>query len=249
MLPPLVVRSGVLSMESRAASLQSGTTPDSESTCEEVRSKMESEAKNLSANVPTNIKDAPRTHAQLGWSEFATVVAPDRAWQVEVHPVFTSRENHTPVTLRGCEKGGSWPLFILERDAEMYWGPDSSSLLVVNEPLSGTNQLLFFDVETPSDGKQTQAPDELDKAVEQVLIKRLGKNRRTEFYLPNLVSWKGSQLLLAVGGTSSYAKGESGPMKEYCYGFMINTDTLRVQEVLSATELKANSGAECETYP
>jgi hypothetical protein len=176
-------------------------------------------------------------------------VAPNRAWQVEVHPVFTSGDNHTPVLLRGCKKAGSWPLFFLERDADMYWGPDSRSLLVVNEPLSGGNQLLFFNIDTLAEGKQTSAPDELDKAVEQVLIQRLGNSRRTEFYLPNLVSWKGSQLLLAVGGTTSYANSKSGPVKEYCYGFMVNTDTLRVQKILSAKELKANSGAECQTDP
>lgn len=245
-LLPLVSRSGLLNPESRAADLQSGTTIALGSTCKEVRTKMAFESKNLSADAPTNINDAPRTNAQLGWSEFAAVVAPNRAWQVEVHPVFTSGENHTPVLLRGCKKAGSWPLFFLERDAEMYWGPDNSSLLVVNEPLSGTNQLLFFDVKALSEGKQTSAPDELDKAVEQVLLRHLGKKRHIASYLPNLVSWKENRLLLNVGGVTFHGYG---PTTDYCYGFMVNTDTLHVQDVFSARELKAKFGVECQTDP
>ncbi len=256
---PLVNRSGALHMqpnvsaamaESRVADPQSGTTLDSKSTCEDARSKMALESTNLQTNAPTNIRDTPRAHAHLGWSEFATIVAPNRAWQVEVHPVLSSGENQTPVSLRGCEKAGSWPLFILERDAEMYWGPDSRSLLVVNEPLAGGNKLLFFNVKALSEVKQTPAPDELDKAVEQVLLQRLGEKRHVEFYLPTFVSWKDSKLLLAGGGTTFSGKiSESGPTASYCYGFLVNSDTLHIQEVLSAEELKAKFGAECQTDP
>ncbi len=256
---PLVNRSGALHMrpnvsaamaESRAADLQSGTTLDSKSTCEDARSKMASEAKNLGPNTPTNIKSTPRTHAHLGWSDFATIVAPNGAWQVEVHPALTSDENLTPVLLRGCQKAGSWPLFILQRDADMYWGPDSRSLLVVNEPLAGSNKLLFFNVKALSEVKQTPAPDELDKAVKQVLLQRLGEKRHVEFYLPTFVSWKDSNLLLAVGGITFSGKiSESGPTASYCYGFLVNSDTLHIQDVLSAEELKAKFGAECQTDP
>ena len=35
----------------------------------------------------------------------------------------------------------------------------------------------------------------------------------------------------------------------YCYGFMVNTDTLHVQDVFSARELKAKFGVECQTDP
>jgi hypothetical protein len=246
MLPPLASRSGLLNVESRAADLQSETALDSGLTCEDVRSKMASEAKNLGPDTPTNIKSTPRTHAHLGWSDFATIVAPNDAWQVEVHPALTSDENLTPVLLRGCQKAGSWPLFILQRDAEMYWGPDSSRLLVVNEPLSGGNQLLFFNIKALSEAKQTQAPDKLDKTVQQVLLQRLGEKKQIGFYLPTLVSWKKDKLLLAVGGDMFPRKiGYNGPTTEYCYGFMIDTKTLRVQDVLSAEELKAASGAEC----
>ncbi|MGB8412740.1 MAG: hypothetical protein WCE23_07935 [Candidatus Binatus sp.] len=247
MLPPLVSRSGLLNAESRAADLQSGAAPDSEGTCEDVRSKMASEEKNVGAPYPpTNIKSTPRTHTDLDWSMFATVVAPNGAWQVEVHPALTSDENLTPVLLRGCQKAGSWPLFILQRDADMYWGPDSSSLLVVNEPFSGTNQLLFFNIQALSEGKQTQAPDKLDKTVQQVLLQRLGEKNQIGFYLPTLVSWKKDKLLFAVGGNMFPRKiGYNGPTTEYCYGFMIDTKTLQVQDVLSAEQLKTASGAEC----
>jgi hypothetical protein len=259
LLLPLAGHSGAIDMqpnpsagaaESRAVDSQSETVPDRWSTCEEARSKMASEAKDLGPNTPTNIKDVPRTQAQLGWSDFATVVAPNRAWQVEVHPALTSDENLTPVIVRGCKKIGAWPLFVLQRDADMSWGPDSNSLLVVNKPLSGTNQLLFFNIQALSEDNQTQAPDKLDKTVQQVLIQRLREKNQVGFYLPILVSWKKDELLLAVGGTNWSAKSNpNSPLDEYCYGFMIDTNTLQVQEVLSAKELKDKFGAECQIMP
>lgn len=249
-LAPLVSSPGVFNTESRAADLQSETAVDSEGTCKDVRTKMASESKNLGPDAPTNIKDAPQTHAHLEWSMFAAIVAPNRAWQVEVHPALTSEENLTPVSLRGCRKAGSRPLFILQRDAEIYWGPDSNSLLVVNEPVDLGNQLLFFNVKASSEGKQTEAPDELDKEVQQVLFQHLGEKRHVDFYLPTFVSWKDSKLLLAVGGTTFSGKiRESGPTASYCYGFLVNSDTLHIQDVLSAEELKAKFGAECEPDP
>jgi hypothetical protein len=243
MLAPLLSRSALLNADSRAEDLQGETALDSRLTCEDARSKMASESKALGPEAPTNIKSTPRTHADLHWSMFAAYVAPNGAWQVEVHPVITSGGNQTPVILRECRKAGSWPLFILERDADMHWGPDSSSLLVDNEPVAAGNQLLFFDVRASSEGKHALAPDTLDKEVMQVLLQRLGKEKRVEFYTPTFLSWKDNKLLLAVGGSTSSAGVVQ--MTGYCYGFMIDTKTLRVQDVLSTEELKAVSGAEC----
>ena len=225
-------------------------TEPHEFTCEDARSKMALEARKLQSDVPTNIRATPRTHSQLQWSEYATVVAPNDAWQVEVHPVLTSGENQTPVILRGCQKSGSWPLFILERDADIYWGPKSKNLLMVNKPLSGGNQLLFFDIKAVSEGKQAQAVSTLDERVKQAVLQRLGQKTVTGFYLPTFISWNESRLLFAAGGNAFYGKrNESGPIKEYCYGLMIDTNTLQIQEVLSAKQLKARFGAECQTMP
>ena len=235
--------------KSRMADPQSGAAHDWGRTCEEVRAKMASQAKTLGP-ASTNIKDAPRTQAQLGWSNFAIVVAPNRAWQVEVYPALTSDENLTPVILRGCRKPGSWPLFTLQRDAQIYWGPESKNLLVVNEPLSGGNQLLFFEIKAVSEGKQIQAADTLDDRVKQVVLQRLGQKAVTGFYLPTFVSWRANKLLLAAGGTAFYGKpNERGPIKEYCYGLMIDTNTVQIREVLPATELRAKFGAECQAIP
>ncbi|MGB6745438.1 MAG: hypothetical protein WBE38_17460 [Terracidiphilus sp.] len=190
---------------------------------------------------------APKYRAQLQWSESAKVVSPDHAWVVEVRAVFDADENRTPVTVHRCGGIGSWPLFTLKRDAELHWGADSNHILVINEPLSGTNELLFFSVASLTTGTQGLPPDALDRAVNEALTERLGKEKYVQYYLPSLVSWKGNDLLLAVGGETNL--GHDGPLASYCYGMRINISTLHVESVLSEKELKTRTGHGCQDSP
>lgn len=188
-----------------------------------------------------------RTHANLQWSEAAKVTSPDHVWEVEVHPILDADENRSPVTIRKCGESRSRPLFTLQRSAEVFWSPDSKDVLVVNQPLSGTNKLLFFTVSGSPAQTSEPASNNLDNTVAEALSERLGKDRHLQFYLPTLVSWKDSSMLLAVGG-ETYV-GNSGPLDTYCYGLRINSSTLRVQGVLSEKELKASIGHSCQVSP
>ena len=186
-------------------------------------------------------------HAKLQWSEAAKATSPDRFWEVETHPVLNADENRSPVTIRKCGESKSWPLFTLQRSAEVFWSPDSKHVLVVNQPLSGTNKLLLFPLASLSTGTRGGAPDALDKAVNETLAERLGKERHVQFFLPNFVSWKGDNLLLAVGG-ATYAASD-GPLVPYCYGMRVNSSIMRVESVLSEKELKTSTGHSCQVSP
>jgi hypothetical protein len=188
-----------------------------------------------------------KTNGSLQWSERSKVVSPDRAWVVEVHPVLDADENGSAVTIRNCGESKSLPLFTLQRSAELYWSSDSKHILVVNQPLSGTNKLLLFSIPSSATGASESAADTLNKIVNDALVERLGESRHIQFYLPTLVSWKASSMLLAVGG-ETYV-GDSGPIDAYCYGLRINSKTLRVENVLSAKELKASTGRSCQVSP
>jgi len=242
--------------ESSASDLQITRVPDLEKvlepteSCATVRSEMKAEAQAAGPDVPNNIKDTPRSQAQLGWSGFATVIAPNGEWQLEVHRALTSDENLTPVVIRSCRNAGAWPLFILERDADAYWGPDNRHLLVVNKPVSGGSQLLLFDVNAISQDKPAEAPDELDRTVKRTLLRLLGSNRELVFYLLTLASWKRNKLVLAIGGTSLVKTSNSnGSMNEYRYGFSVDITKLQVDEVQSADALVSASGSRCTTNP
>lgn len=201
----------------------------------------------LTATASAQCSGPSRTNGSLQWSESARLISPDRSWVVEVHPVLDADENRTPVTIRKCGESRSSPLFTLQRGAELYWSSDSKRVLVVNQPLSGTNKLLIFSVPSSSTGTQESASDALDKRVNEALVERLGKSEHIQFYLPTLVSWIASGLLLAVGG-ETYAESV-GPLDTYCYGLRVNSDTLRVESVLSEKELKASTGHSCQVSP
>ena len=188
-----------------------------------------------------------RPHAHLQWSEPVRVVAPDRAWVVEVHPILDADENRTPVTLHKCGESKSWPLFTLRRDADVYWSSDSKQLLVIDQPLSGGNKVLLFTVPKTGTEIAKAESDALDKAVRAVISEHVGEGKHITFYLPALASWKDRALLLAVGG-EAYA-GNGGPLDSYCYGLTINSDSLHVGEVLSEKQLKARTGRSCQVSP
>jgi hypothetical protein len=188
-----------------------------------------------------------RTHGHLHWSESAKIVAPNRAWQVEVHPILDADENKTPVTLRSCSGPSFWPLFTLQRDAYAYWSSDSKHLLIVNAPFSGTNKLLLFSVDELVLNAQKRVPDALDTAVTEELTRQLGERVHIVFYLPIYASWKGNNLLLAVGG--EFSTSNTGPMGSYCYGFLVDSDTSQVKNVLSKRELEAKTGGGCQVSP
>ena len=139
-------------------------------------------------------------HARVQWSESAEVIAPDWSWAVQVRPVLDADENRTPVTIHKCGGSLSWPLFTLQRSAELYWSSDSRHLLFVNQPLSGTNKLLFFTVPKSATESPTSNSDALDEGVRDAIAERVGNGRHIiQFYLPTIASWNGGSVLLAVG--------------------------------------------------
>lgn len=188
-----------------------------------------------------------RVIAHLQWSESAKVIAPDHSWIVEVHPILDADENHTPVTLHKCGESKSWPLFTLQRSAEMYWSSDSKRVLVIDQPLSGANKLLFFTVPGAATDTPEFGADTLERVVMDTLLERLGDGRKVQFYLPALLSWKDDNLVLSVGGETH--TGNAGPSEAYCYGLRIDSGSLRVEDVLSDKQLKTRTGRGCQTSP
>lgn len=187
------------------------------------------------------------THASLQWSEPVSIIAPDRNWVIEAHPILNADENRTPVTLRECRGSRAWPMFILERNAEIYWSPDSKHVLAIDEPVSGTRKLLLFSVASLTAGARGPPSDALDKVVSGDIAKRIRAGMHIQFYLPRFVSWKNNSLLLAIGGESYTAN--VGPLDVYCYGVQINTATSRVENVLPEGRLKAITAGGCQVSP
>lgn len=186
-------------------------------------------------------------HVEIHWSRSLRATAPDGATELEVRANLQSESNASPVLLRDCRGTATWPLFTLQRRADVYWSDDGRHLLVVDAPLDGTNTLLLFSIDQSRQRGTPAAPAALEQLVQAMVRSRLGDRAQVIFYLPTFVSWRKDELLMAVGGEA--ADADTGPLKGYCFGLVVDTNGVRTSRVLSARELRAMSGAGCRTNP
>lgn len=188
-----------------------------------------------------------KSSGRLQWSEPATITSPDHRWQIEVRPVLTSNYNETPVSVRNCKTNRSFNLFTLTRNADLYWSQSSKSVFVIDNPTDGTSRLFIFLIDNELEGSHSNH-DLINYNVKNAVMKAIGSNRQIVFYLSSFVSWNDDKLVLVVGGTTS--SGDNGPMKPYCFGMVINTDSEDVTAVLSSKELRKKfKGTICRIYP
>lgn len=178
--------------------------------------------------------------ALLHWSRQTIVKSPDERLQIEVHPVLTDAENHSPVVVRRLADQQVWDLFTLTRAAEAAWSPDDQRILVIDQPTADSYQVHLFS----SEGQKTQV--DTDKMIRSAVADLIGRKRTIEFYLPTLVSWEGHELVLAVGGTSSH--GINKPMKPYCFGVRVDDKSGRVT-TFSGDVLKRQFNSRCRINP
>ncbi len=163
-------------------------------------------------------------------------------WQIDVRPDFSKPDNATPVTLRWCASGKQTKLFTLKRFADFRWGNGGAELLLLDEPFSGSRRLFLYHISQTS---VRELP--LDVKIRAEFGRSLGGNRRIVFYLPKIASWSGSNLVLAVGGTS--IAGDVGPTKSHCVGIRMDTGLDRILEVMSAQDLARRYHARCQVSP
>ena len=198
-------------------------------------------------------KESGKNH--INWSERETLISPNRRWKLDVFPVFGGKDNHSPVQLTDCTDGKTHTIMYLEADADVHWGPDSNSLLIVDEQCSNCSDLLLWgDVESrlheekPKVHAKSQVADEILHAVEQ----RVGSDMDLFHYAVRFVSWQGSGLIASVYVDS--AKKNVGPpiaghedkVVGHCYGAVIDTKENKLMELIPGSKLRKEYGGSCE---
>jgi len=171
----------------------------------------------------------------LHWSKRTIVKSPDGQFQIEVHPILTDEENHSPVVVQRLYDGREWGLFTLTRAAHVLWSPDSHRILVIDEPTADNYEVNVYSPE----GKRMEA--DTDGMMRSIVASQIASGRTIEFYLPTFVSWKGNELVIAAGGTTSH--GIPSPMESFCVAVRVDSDS---GKVLAAKKL---SGSHCQLNP
>jgi hypothetical protein len=70
--------------------------------------------------------------------------------------------------------------------------------------------------------------------------------RQIVFYLPSMVFWDVTALVLAVGGVTSNPNEET--TKPFCFGVVVDPRFLTVRHGLTEVELKSQFGGECAVF-
>ena len=156
----------------------------------------------------------------LHWSKKTVVESPDRQLQIEVHPILTDEENHSPVVVHRLNDGKEWALFTLKRAAHAIWSSDGHRILVIDEPTADNYQVYLCSPE----GQRVVA--EVDEKMRAAVTNQIGSDRNIEFYLPTFVSWKGHELAIAAGGTSF--DGVHRSTEPFCFTVSIDSDSGQV---------------------
>lgn len=177
----------------------------------------------------------------LQWSEKVSIKSPNGQYQLEVHPILTDEENHSPVVLRRLDNNYVQTLLTLDRAAQAVWSPNSRELLIINQPAVDNYRVRLFSVNSQKVRSDT------DSLLRSAVRSHLGSSKTMEYYLPKFVSWKENVLVLAVGGTSSI--GINKPMFPYCFGVKVDGTSGEVLSMFSESELKNQYHASCRLSP
>ena len=184
----------------------------------------------------------PVQHATfLQWSKKTIVKSPNERLQIEVHPILTDEENHSPVVVRRLVDQHVWRLITLSRAAQTAWSFDSKKILVIDQPTADNYRVLLLS----SEGKRAEV--DTDKMIRAAAVNLIGPGRAMEFYLPMFVSWDAKELVLAVGGTSS--NGVNRPMTTYCLGVRVDSNSGKVLATFPETEPKRQFNSQCRLDP
>jgi len=156
----------------------------------------------------------------LHWSKRTVVKSPDKQLQIEVHPILSDQENHSPVVVHRINDGKEWALFTLKRAAHVIWSSDGHRILVIDEPTADNFHVYLFSLE----GQRIET--DADEKMRAAIASQIGSDRKIEFYLPTFVSWKNHELVIAAGGTSY--KDVPGPTESFCFAVSIDGDSGQV---------------------
>jgi hypothetical protein len=199
-------------------------------------------SKVLAASIAINVTSNPATSQQvIQWSQRAHFASPDGRWQLVVIPRLSGAGNDARVELRSKRARIREHLFQLTRVAQVYWSQDASRLLILNEPFSGSKEILFFAV-SPRGASELR----VDRTIRDKFL-RMSGGKEIVFFTPTLAAWGQGSLVLAVGGTT--ANAATGPTKSHCFGLVIDSMKPRVIGTISSSDLKRRYRADCQTSP
>jgi hypothetical protein len=178
--------------------------------------------------------------AHIHWSDRKTVVSPDCRWSVQVTPL--PGDSDGLVTLKDNVAGLSRPLFRLERDGALYWGPDGTTLLVENREAADNYRLMLYSPLGADESDSTAFA--MDRIVLSDIEHRLREQPEIELYYPRFVAFTGGAIVVAVGVVTDRA--QPGPSTAQCFGYSIAISPLGIQRRIDKTELKRRYGASCD---
>jgi hypothetical protein len=183
----------------------------------------------------------------LHWEGPGEVRSPDGAWEVAVgRKTFwgPNVDTPTPIVIRRCDTSRAWPAFKTGRNVGVWWGPHDSLAMVDFKDVEDADVYLFtLDRVT---GARQPAPA-LNASLHNDVRRRIGPALEVLYLTPIVAAWRGRTTVLAVGGTMA-ARNRDGPASEFCFGYVVDTQTGQIERALKAETLRRRYNTQCETF-
>lgn len=156
--------------------------------------------------------------AELHWSDSAVIMAPNCFASIEVR-ADPQGDLGAKVYLLRADKADVQMPFDVFRDGTLYWDHSGNRLAFQDAYSFGVYRLWLFDIESDA----TMRPHSIlsDEALRKSVESRLNPGESIARYWPDIGRWLSASALVTV--RIQTLSGDSGPLTERCFGFLVST--------------------------
>lgn len=175
----------------------------------------------------------------LHQSELSRSISPDGRWEFFMKAPAPTREDDGPTMWIGRPHGGQAKLIgSLYRDGYMEWSPDSSCLLLLEEPSIEDARIRLYRL----GGSGAEAVPTVDRGIRADVQGSIGRGSRVLFYALSTVGWLDSRHILIAAQARYVRQGVTAPAHTFTGGYVVDAESGRVVRGVSASDLKTRYG-------
>lgn len=179
----------------------------------------------LILSAAASCASAPPRSERLQWSDGSVYRSPDGLSKIEVKADLTGSDNNSLVTFRKGNSKSEQNIFILKRNADLYWAKDSKFAVIVNHPFDGESEIIVV----PTIGVfNTNSTRDIDNKLNQKLKKEFVDAENLHIRKFDILEWNGDLLKVNLSGRYELKYG-NGSVANFAKKYVVNLDKKTIE--------------------